>query len=261
MSEPVRVGFIGLGDQGAPMATAIAERYPLHVWARRETSYAALGGAPHSTALSAAELAASVDILCLCLRKDMDLHELLADGAVLQVLGANKTIINHATGDPIESEGFERLANAGGVRFLDAPVSGGRPGASARSLTCFVGGQPDVLAACRSIIACHSSTIIHMGPVGSGQMAKLCNNALTISNLRNIVEVFAMADKLGLSLPGLREAFPEQWRQFHSPGAGRENHSGERRPYRRSEQNRPPRICRGFATQRLGPDILIPMGN
>ncbi len=209
MSNPVRVGFIGLGDQGAPMAAAIAERYPLHVWARRETSYEALGEAPYTTADSAAVLAASVDVLCLCLRNDTDLQVLLADGTVLAALGRGKTIINHATGDPIESVEFERLANTWGVRFLDAPVSGGRPGATARALTCFVGGQPDVLAPCRDIIACHSSSIIRMGPAGSGQMAKLCNNALTISNLRNIVEVFAMADRLGLSLTGLREAFAQ----------------------------------------------------
>lgn len=122
-------------------------------------------------------------------------------------LGGHKIIINHATGDPIESEGFERLAAEWGVRFLDAPVSGGRPGAEARSLTCFVGGRTDALDESRGIIECHSSSIIAMGPAGSGQTAKLCNNALTILNLRNVVEVFAVADKLGLSLVGLREAF------------------------------------------------------
>lgn len=207
MSEGTRVGFIGLGDQGAPMAVAIAEKYSLHVWARRETSYSALGDVPHIRFSSAIELAASVDVLCLCLRNDADLHDLFLDGALLRELGRDKIIINHATGDPIESEGFERLSEKWGVSFLDAPVSGGRPGAETRSLTCFVGGQAEVLAMCREIITCHSSSIIPMGPPGSGQMAKLFNNALTISNLRNVVEVFAMADKLGLSLAGLREAF------------------------------------------------------
>ncbi|MBD9508168.1 NAD(P)-dependent oxidoreductase [Ensifer sp. ENS07] len=207
MNEVRRVGFIGLGDQGAPMATGIAEKHDLHVWARRESSYEALGHSPHKRACSAVHLAASVDVLCLCLRNDADLHELFADRSLFRELGRDRVIINHATGDPIESEGFERLAAEWGVRFLDAPVSGGRPGAEARSLTCFVGGRPDALDESRAIIECHSSSIIAMGPAGSGQTAKLCNNALTISNLRNLVEVFAMADKLGLSLVGLREAF------------------------------------------------------
>ncbi|WP_426289399.1 NAD(P)-dependent oxidoreductase [Ensifer adhaerens] len=207
MSDFQRVGFVGFGDQGAPMAIAIAEKYELHVWARRSSSYEALGHAPHIRASSPADLAASVDVLCLCLRNDADLHELFADRTIFRELGRDRIIINHATGDPIESEGFERLAAEWGVRFLDAPVSGGRPGAEARSLTCFVGGQPGALEDGRDIMGCHSSSIIAMGPAGSGQMAKLCNNALTISNLRNVVEVFAMADKLGLSLAGLREAF------------------------------------------------------
>lgn len=209
MNRDLRIGFIGLGDQGAPMAAAIADHYALHVWARREAAYAALADAPHIRAASAVELAARVDVLCLCLRNDADLHTLLGDGALLGALGRDKIIINHATGDPIESEGFERLSADYGVHFFDAPVSGGRPGAEARSLTCFIGGQADVLSTCRDVIACHSSSIIPMGPSGSGQMAKLCNNALTISNLRNIVEVFSMADRLGLSLDGLRQAFAQ----------------------------------------------------
>ncbi|MBB2750436.1 UNVERIFIED_ORG: 3-hydroxyisobutyrate dehydrogenase-like beta-hydroxyacid dehydrogenase [Rhizobium aethiopicum] len=59
----------------------------------------------------------------------------------------------------------------------------------------------------QTVLATHSSSIVHMGDAGAGQFAKLCNNALTISNLRNIVEVFSLADRLGVSLSGLREAF------------------------------------------------------
>ena len=164
MSDVLRVGFIGLGDQGAPMAVAIAEKYELHVWARRRSSYEALGHVPHIRASSPAELAASVDVLCLCLRSDADLHELLKDRSVFRELGRDKVIINHATGDPIECERFESLSEEWGVRFLDARVSGGRPGAEARSLTCFVGGRADAVETSRKIIECHSSSVIPMGP-------------------------------------------------------------------------------------------------
>lgn len=207
MSTALRVGFIGLGDQGSPMATAIAEHFELHVWARRAVSYDALGSARHVRESGPVELAANVDVLCLCLRNDGDLRQLLADPLLLNALGRGSIIINHATGDPAESEAFERLVEEQGVHFLDAPVSGGRPGAEARSLTCFVGGRADALDRSRPVIECHSTHIVPMGAAGSGQMAKLCNNALTVSNLRNVVEVFAMADKLGVSLVGLREAF------------------------------------------------------
>ena len=189
------------------MAVAIAEKFELHVWARRDASYDILADVDYKRASSPADLAAKVDFLCLCLRNDADLHDLLADRSLLKALGKGGTVINHATGDPVEAEEFERLAEEMDVRFLDAPVSGGRPGAEARSLTCFVGGRADALEASRPIMECHSTHIVSMGPAGSGQMAKLCNNALTVSNLRNAVEVFALADKLGVSLPGLKEAF------------------------------------------------------
>ncbi|WP_426230445.1 NAD(P)-dependent oxidoreductase [Pararhizobium sp. DWP3-4] len=207
MSDAVRVGFIGLGDQGAPMAIAIAKKFDLHVWARRAVSYDGLRGARHMKENDPVELAGKVDVLCLCLRGDSDLHDLLSDPSLLPALGKGGTVVSHATGDPAEAEGFERMTEEQGVHFLDAPVSGGRPGAEARSMTCFVGGRTDALDRTRPVIECHSKHIVAMGAAGSGQMAKLCNNALTVSNMRNVVEVFAMADKLGVSLAGLRDAF------------------------------------------------------
>ena len=93
MSDALRVGFIGLGDQGAPMAAAIAAKFDLHVWARRAVSFDALGNARHVKEADPVELAANVDLLCLCLRGDTDLHDLLADRSLLQALGKGATII------------------------------------------------------------------------------------------------------------------------------------------------------------------------
>lgn len=202
----LKVGFIGLGDQGAPMATAIADHFELHVWARRPASYESLGKASFIKAENANAVAAAVDVLCLCLRGDADLAGMLDDG-LATALGSGKTLINHATGDPAAAKRFAEQCQMEGVAYLDAPVSGGRPGAEARTLTCFVGGETETLERCRSIIACHSTSIVAMGAVGTGQMTKLFNNGLTISNLRNVVEVFRLAEELGLSLSGLQQAF------------------------------------------------------
>ncbi|WP_269148935.1 NAD(P)-binding domain-containing protein [Ensifer adhaerens] len=155
-------------------------------------------------ACSPADLAVSVDVLCQCLRNDADLHELCADRTIFRELGRDRIIINHATGDPIESEGFERPAAKWSVRFLDAPVSGG---ARVRKLALLPVSSTAELTHSRTAAPSWNAIAPAMGPAGSGQIARLCNNALTISNLRNVVEVFAMADKLGLSLAGLREAF------------------------------------------------------
>lgn len=103
----IRVGFIGLGDQGAPMAAAIGEKFTLVVWARRDVSYSALGEASYERADSVASLAASVDVLCLCLGGDEDLRRLIGEG-LLHHLKRGSVVINHATGDPDEAKVFAR---------------------------------------------------------------------------------------------------------------------------------------------------------
>ena len=188
------------------MAAAIASRFNLHVWARRAASYAPLAAVPHRVANSAAALAAQVSVLCLCLPGDTELAELLRDSVMGRMLPGG-VVINHATGDPSAATGFATDLAAQGIAYLDAPVSGGRPGAEARTLTTFVGGEAAVLQTCRNILATHSTAIHHMGPPGAGQMTKLLNNALTVSNLRNVVEVFTLAEAAGLSLPALQRAF------------------------------------------------------
>lgn len=201
-----KVGFVGLGDQGGPMAAAIAPVFDLQVWARRPESYAPLLGLPYSLAQGANALAASVSVLCLCLPGDAELAELLQT-VVIGTMKPGGIVINHATGDPEAAAGFAAELAAGGIDYLDAPVSGGRPGALARTLTTFVGGEAAVLEACWDILATHSNSIHHMGSAGAGQMTKLLNNALTVSNLRNVVEVLNLAEAAGVSLPALQAAF------------------------------------------------------
>jgi 3-hydroxyisobutyrate dehydrogenase-like beta-hydroxyacid dehydrogenase len=200
------VGFIGLGDQGGPMAAAIASRFDLQVWARRVSSIAPLAKVLHGAAESAAALAERVSVLCLCLPADAELADLLRD-SVTGRMQPGGVVINHATGDPQKAKDFAAALAAHGIAYLDAPVSGGRPGAEARALTTFVGGEAEVLRACHDILATHSTAIHHMGPAGAGQMTKLLNNALTVSNLRNVLEVFNLAKASGMSLPPLQRAF------------------------------------------------------
>ncbi len=201
-----RIGFIGLGDQGAPMAAALAEYHDLYVWARRDASYGELGDVTFHRASDPTALARSVDILCLCLPGDAELKNLLLDHNVASALPLGGIVINHATGDPsAATEMAEALAQMR-IGYLDAPVSGGHPGAVARTLTCFVSGEKDTLETCRPVIACHSQTIAFMGAAGSGQMTKLINNVLTVSNLRNVVEAFALAKAAGVDLRALQGA-------------------------------------------------------
>ncbi|MEU4532081.1 NAD(P)-dependent oxidoreductase [Micromonospora ureilytica] len=205
-AEAMTVGFIGLGDQGAPMARAIADKgFDLYVWARRPDSYRALDGSPHTVADSPADLAAHADIIALCLRDDADIWALLDDQGLLAALRPGTVVVNHGTGDPQENQRLAEHVATAGASFLDAPVSGGRPGAEARMLTTFVGGDPVSYARLEPIAAGFSRTVRLLGPVGSGQTVKLINNALNFANLKNATDAIAIAQALRIDLSVLGE--------------------------------------------------------
>lgn len=200
------IGFIGLGDQGGPMAEAIGERgFELHVWARRPASLSAVAAVPHVVHDTVADLAASTELIGLCLRDDADIWNLLDDQHLLAHVAPGTIIVNHGTGDPSEADRIAaHIAEAGAV-YLDAPVSGGGPGARARTLTTFVGGPADAYNTARPVFETFSDTVRLMGPVGAGQFTKLFNNALTITNMKNAEDVLTLAEQVGLDLPALIE--------------------------------------------------------
>jgi 3-hydroxyisobutyrate dehydrogenase-like beta-hydroxyacid dehydrogenase len=201
-----RVGFVGLGDQGGPMALAIVEAgFPLHAWARRPQSYDALGGAAFERHDDLASLARAVDVLALCLRDDQDIRDLIEQHGLLDALRPGATVVNHGTGDPKENERIGAAFAAREVGYLDAPVSGGRSGAVARTLTTMVGGEQSAFDRCQPIFDSFSRKVAHMGPVGTGQLAKLLNNALTMTNLKNAADVFGLAHRLGIDLPQFQD--------------------------------------------------------
>ena len=199
------VGFIGLGDQGAPMARAVADSpFPLRVWARRSASLDAVAGSPHTVDPSPAALGAASDIVLLVLRDDADVEGILTDGGLLNAMRPGSIVVNHGTGDPQTARRFAALAADRDIAFLDAPVSGGGPGAEARSLTTIVGGDHDAFTAAEPVFDTFSDSVVFMGASGAGQQAKLLNNALTMTNLRNAEQVFAMADSTGIDVAALQ---------------------------------------------------------
>ncbi|CAM5645229.1 MULTISPECIES: NAD(P)-dependent oxidoreductase [Streptomyces] len=206
MRKISKVGFIGLGDQGGPMAEAIAESgFDLHVWARRPASLTAVAAVPHRVHDTVADLAASVELIALCLRDDADIWNLLDDQGLLAAIVPGTIVVNHGTGDPTEAERIAAHVTEAGAVYLDAPVSGGGPGARARALTTFVGGAADTFSAARPVFETFSDTVRLMGPVGGGQFTKLFNNALTITNMKNAEDVLALAARVDLDLSALIE--------------------------------------------------------
>jgi 3-hydroxyisobutyrate dehydrogenase-like beta-hydroxyacid dehydrogenase len=179
MSE-LKIGFVGLGDQDAPMAEAISDAgFELHVWARRPQSFDAISTVKYLRHDSLKSLAVMVDVLSLCLRDDEDIWNLIRQHRLIEVLRSGSIVVNHGTGDPTENEHIGAFLAESGIKYLDAPVSGGRPGAVARTLTTLVGGDANDFARCREVFEAFSRKVAHMGCVGSGQLTKLLNNAMT----------------------------------------------------------------------------------
>lgn len=193
------VGFIGLGDQGLPMARAIAEAgFPLHVWARRPASLEPLADVAHQVAGSVEELAGSCDIVALCVGTDEDVERLVA--RMLPHLRPRAVVVNHGTGLPATATRLTQRCAPRGVAVVDAPVSGGRPAAEEKRLTTMVGGPEDAAQRCRPVFEAFSAHVVHLGGSGAGQTAKLFNNALLMLNQRSIEDVVALAARMDLDL-------------------------------------------------------------
>jgi 3-hydroxyisobutyrate dehydrogenase-like beta-hydroxyacid dehydrogenase len=198
-AKNLQVGFVGLGDQGAPMAIAIAEAgWPLRVWARHERSYEALGDVSYERCESVEELGRRSDVVGLCLTDDADVWQLLDDQRLLSALPPGGIVVNHGTGDPQVAIELANHGDANGHAILDAPVSGGRPAAARKALTTFVGGKAQAADTCRPVFEAFSTTVAYMGQAGAGQMTKLMNNASLLANLRNAEEIISIGAAAGL---------------------------------------------------------------
>lgn len=189
------VGWIGLGDQGLPMATAVAEQgYPLHVWARRSGTLSSLQGIARTSHDDLAGLAAASDIVGLCVGTDEDVLGLIT-GGLLDGLRPGSVVVNHGTGTPANARRFTDVLAGSGIEVLDAPVSGGRPAAVERRLVTMVGGSASILERCRPVFETFSRDVVHLGGTGAGQTAKLFNNALMIMNQSAIADIFELASR------------------------------------------------------------------
>jgi 3-hydroxyisobutyrate dehydrogenase-like beta-hydroxyacid dehydrogenase len=147
---------------------------------------------------SPARLTAGVGILALCLRDDRDIWDILAAPGMEEALRPGLIVVNHGTGDPAENRKIAAHLAESGVTYLDAPVSGG--GARTRTVTTMVGGDHDAYETCEPVFAAFSRTVVYMGPAGSGQITKLLNNAMTMSNLYNAVDLIRLAAGMGVGI-------------------------------------------------------------
>jgi 3-hydroxyisobutyrate dehydrogenase-like beta-hydroxyacid dehydrogenase len=202
-----RVGFIGLGSQGAPMARRIVDAgFPVTVWARRAATLDPFADTAASVAASPADLAAASDLVCICVVSDADVEEVVdGERGVLAGLAPGGLIVVHSTVHPDTCRRLADLAAAKGVRLVDAPVSGGGIAAADGRLLVMVGGDPECVEFCRPVFASYADRIVHLGPLGSGQVTKLLNNVLFTANLGAAASALALGRALDVDTARLAE--------------------------------------------------------
>jgi 2-hydroxy-3-oxopropionate reductase len=196
----VKVGFIGLGVMGLPMAGHLLRAgHDLTVWARRGGSAQVLQAAGARLAASPRELAKETEVVFTMVTGSADVAGLvfgedgLAAGAV-----PGSVIVDCSTIAPAVARDLAGRLAAQGVGFLDAPVSGGGLGAANASLAIMVGGAAEHLAKVRPLLALLGKTIVHVGPSGAGQVAKACNQLAMVAAIEACAEAARLAAAHGI---------------------------------------------------------------
>ncbi|HEY3736146.1 MAG TPA: NAD(P)-dependent oxidoreductase [Jatrophihabitans sp.] len=197
----MKVGFIGLGSQGAPIARRIIDsgEHEVVLWARRAESLAPFGATTARFAESPADLAAGLDALGLCVFGAADLEEVLfGPNGAAPALPSGAVVLCHSTVAPQEIVELAARARGFGVAVVDAPVSGGEPKASIGELLVMAGGDAETLARAMPVLRTYSNDVVHLGAVGTASQAKLLNNAVLAANLAVVADAFDIGAELGV---------------------------------------------------------------
>jgi len=194
MSE---VGFIGLGRMGRHMARNLLRAgHVVTVYNRSQGAIDELVGAGARRAASPAEVAQNARVLLMCLPGPEDVDRTVR--AALQGARVGDVFVDHSTIGVSDAKRMAELCSAHGVRFMDAPVSGGPWGAEGATLTIMCGADLDTFEQVAPILKAEGKQLYHLGPVGAGTVAKLCNNLLVAIHTAALSEAFVLGTKAGL---------------------------------------------------------------
>ncbi|MBI3091917.1 MAG: NAD(P)-dependent oxidoreductase [Candidatus Tectomicrobia bacterium] len=206
MSAKERIGFIGTGIMGEPMARNLLKAgYDLCVFNRSREKLQGLLAAGAREGRSPTDVARQSDVVITIVTDTPDVDQVLFgtqgdDDGVASGAAAGTVVIDMSTIAPEATRRFAARLRQRGIDMLDAPVSGGDVGARQGTLTIMVGGEAEVVQRCLPILRVLGSRITHVGPSGAGQTVKLCNQILCAVNLVAVCEALAVAKQAGLDL-------------------------------------------------------------
>jgi len=205
----MRVGFIGLGNMGEPLAGFVRTAgHSLVVHDLRKASAATLLGRGATWAESARDAAAQSDVICICVQGPPEMRQVaLGAGGILEGVKAGSVVIDLTTNAPAVVREVGEALKTRGAHLLDAPIDGGREGALAGQVTLFVGGDEVVLSRVKLVLDTFSRSVVWVGELGTGSITKIVHNALAMSIDLLVAECLTLGAKAGVTVPRLVEAF------------------------------------------------------
>ncbi|HEY3302461.1 MAG TPA: NAD(P)-dependent oxidoreductase [Candidatus Binatia bacterium] len=195
-----KVGFIGLGNMGKPLATNIAQAgFDLMVYDRREQPMKELAATGAKTAGSAADVGKHGEVIGLAVVDDEQVEEVtLGDGGLMSSAKPGTVIAVHSTIHPRTVRKLADILKAKGIGLVDAQMSGGSAGAKDKTLCFMVGGESPLFEKCRPVLEASGKHIFHMGAVGTGATAKLAQQTMVVVNILSAYEGMSLAQKAGI---------------------------------------------------------------
>src|SRR3990167_10462934 len=196
----MKIGFIGLGKMGAPMAHNLLKAgNDLTVYDVMPEAVAALCADGAKAATSIPEVSAGMDVVITMVQTGKQVSDVcLGDAGIFRYIPSSALYIDCSSIDIVTTKSLHEEAKKIGLAMLDAPVSGGVAGAAAGSLTIMTGGKEDIFKRAEPLLQKIGKKIIYAGQAGSGQAAKICNNMLLAISMIGVSEAFVLAEKLGL---------------------------------------------------------------
>lgn len=204
----MEVGFIGLGIMGRPMALHLAGAgHRLHLWARRPAALEPFRDAGAQLHGSAAEAARHAEVVISMVADAPDVEQVaLGPGGMAEGAAPGLVFVDMSTIAPAAARSIAARLAERSVAMLDAPVSGGEPGAINASLTIMVGGAPEAFEKARPLFERMGKSVTLVGGIGAGQVAKACNQILTGVGVAAVAEAFNFARRSGVDPARVREA-------------------------------------------------------
>lgn len=204
----MKVGFVGLGVMGLPMARHLmAAGHTLAVWARRPAAAEALLAEGATWCATPAALAAQCEVVISIITASADVEQLaLGPAGLIEGFAPGAVHVDMSTIAPASARRLAARYAERGVGWLDAPVSGGEQGARDATLAIMAGGEAAVLERVRPLFACLGKTVVHIGAAGAGQVAKACNQMVMVNAIQASAEAMRLAGAHGLDLAKVREA-------------------------------------------------------